>query len=62
MNLSLLNNLLRGFTSYINNGELSVNDSEILKKAEVLLIFLSKCSEKELMIVDMQGSEYHLSP
>ena len=60
--MSLLNNLLRGFTSYINNGELSVNDSEILKKAEVLLIFLSKCSEKELMIVDMQGSEYHLSP
>ena len=50
-----------GFTKYINNnGELSVNDSEILKKAESLAHFSYERSEKELMILDMQGSGYHL--
>ena len=51
-----------GFTKYINNnGELSVNDSEILKKAESLAHFSYERSEKELMILDMQGSAgYHL--
>ena len=50
-----------GFTKYINNnGELSVSDSEILKKAESLAHFSYERSEKELMILDMQGSGYHL--
>ena len=50
-----------GFTKYINdNRELSVNDSEILKKAESLAHFSYECTEKEIMILDMQGSGYHL--
>ena len=50
-----------GFIKYINNnGELSVNDSEILKKAESLAHFSYERSEKELMVLDMQGSGYHL--
>lgn len=62
MNLPLLKNLLRGgFTKYINNsGELSVNDSEIMKKAENLAHFSYDRSEKELMILDMHGSGYNL--
>ena len=50
-----------GFTRYINdNRELIVSDSEILKKAESLAHFSYECSEKEIMILDMQGSGYHL--
>ena len=42
-----------GFKKEINNnGELSVNDSEILKKAESLAHFSYERSEKELMILD----------
>lgn len=49
------------FTKYVNNnGELSINDSEILKKAESLAYFSYERSEKEFMILDMQGSGYHL--
>ena len=49
------------FTKYINNNaELSSNDSEILKKVESLVHFSYEHSEKELMILDMQGSGYHL--
>ena len=49
------------FTKYINDTlELSVSDSEILKKAESLSHFSYEHSEKWLMIQDMQGSGYHL--
>lgn len=39
---------------------MSSNDSEILKKAESLAHFSYERSEKELMILDMQDSGYHL--
>ena len=41
-----------------NNGKLSSNDSEILKKAERKKVWSR--SEKVLMILDMQSSGYHL--
>ena len=49
------------FAKYINNnGEFSISDCQILKKAESLAHFSYERSEKEFVILDMQGSGYHL--